>query len=103
MADDDLKAHEVEYLSTTNATLCANDAPIVIITIRPELSRSATCLLLLAVLGLTGCSSKVEAERQKTTGPSTEQAQSVVTERSRTPDRIADRRRRCTSVSTIAP
>jgi ABC-type Fe3+-hydroxamate transport system substrate-binding protein len=59
--------------------------PIVIRTIQPLLSGSATCLLLLVVLALSGCSSKVEVERETTTtSPAAEQTQPVVTERSRT-------------------
>ena len=59
--------------------------PIIILTIQTLLSRSATSLLLLVVLALSGCSSEIEVERETTTAsPATEQAQSVVTERSRT-------------------
>jgi type IV pilus biogenesis protein CpaD/CtpE len=58
--------------------------PIVLPTPQPLLSHSATCLLVLALTGLSGCSSKVEVERETTTARPAEQAQPVVTERSRT-------------------
>jgi type IV pilus biogenesis protein CpaD/CtpE len=58
--------------------------PIVLLTIQPLLSHSATGLLVLVVLALSGCSSKVEVERETTTSPAAEQTQPVVTERSRT-------------------
>lgn len=59
--------------------------PIVILTIQPLLSHSATGLLVLVVLALSGCSSKVEVERETTTAsPAAEQTQPVITERSRT-------------------
>lgn len=105
MADDDLKAHEAKYLAATNGTRTADDAPVVILAVRPQSfrhrtitisrsqavrlaedfhtlpSRSATRLLVLALIGLTGCSSKVEVERETTTSPDTPQ---TITERSRT-------------------
>lgn len=59
--------------------------PVVIPTISTILSRSTTGLLVLAVLALSGCSSEIEVERETTTAsPAAEQAQPVVTERSRT-------------------
>jgi type IV pilus biogenesis protein CpaD/CtpE len=58
--------------------------PIVLPTIQPLLSHSATGLLVLVVLALSGCSSKVEVERETTTARPAEQTQPVVTERSRT-------------------
>jgi hypothetical protein len=59
--------------------------PIVLPTTQPLLSYSTTGLLVLVVLALSGCSSKVEVERETTTAsPANQHAQPVVTERSRT-------------------
>ena len=59
--------------------------PIVLPTTQPLLSHSATGLFVLVVLALSGCSSKVEVERETTTtSPATQHTQPVVTERSRT-------------------
>jgi hypothetical protein len=108
MADHQIHVHEVEFLSVSNAKI--DGERVVVITIRPELpsyrphniaisrssgerlladlkallSRSAVCLLLLALAGLVGCSADVEVERETTSPRPEAGAKVLATERSRT-------------------
>jgi hypothetical protein len=108
MANHHVNVHEVEFLAATNAKI--DGERVVIITIRPELpsfrphnlsiprssaerlledlktilSRSAVCLVLLALAGLTGCSADVEVESETISPRPEADAEVLTTERSRT-------------------
>ena len=103
-----IMVHEVDYLATTNAKI--DGERVVVITIRPELpffrphnlsiarsqaerlladlktilSRSGVLLLLMALVGMVGCSADVEVETQTTSSRPEAAAEVLTAEKTRT-------------------
>jgi uncharacterized protein YceK len=112
MANHEVKVHEIQYLACGAGKTGGppNERRIIVITVRPDegsfrphnlgiprhqgerlledlkviFSRSTVCLLLMALAGLTGCSTSVEVEQEKTSSRPEAAAEVLTTERSRT-------------------